>query len=185
MADYELSPEELSDVFDDMVQTDGFQFPHDLFPGENIGGNVHLGTREHWEGYDYNPPEYFQNRDHPFAVEDPTADAKPTWDQILERHALLTGKNQRLSFRLEVMSEETRRIRAVYIGDLDVPQTEGQEILYRIRASAADLVEKDTERDRLHRVAVSLGKQTQIMPADQLDDFDPTDDALWAKPKET
>ena len=185
MADYELSPEELSDVFDDMVQTDGFRFPHDLFPGENIGGNVHLGTREHWEGYDYNPPEYFQNRDHPFAVADPRADAKPTWDQILERHTLLTGKNQRLSFHLEVTSEETRRIRAAYIGDLDVPQTAEQEIFYRIRASAADLVEKDAERDRLHRVATILRKQVETLPADQLDTLDPTDDTHWAKPKET
>ena len=181
----ELTPIELSDVFDDMVQTDGFRFPHDLFPGEKPGGTVHLGTREHWEGYDYNPPEYFLDTGHPFALGDPTADPRPTWDQILERHTLLTGKNARKFLYQTITEEEARRITLAYVGDQNVPQTEGQEVFYRIRASAADLAEKDAERDRLHRVANSLRKQVEILSTDQLDSIRPTDDALWAKPKET
>ena len=90
-------------------------------------------------------------------------------------------RRRRTALREAVLKEEARRICAAYIGDQDVEQTVEQEILYRLRAPAADLVTKDAERDRLAgkaralRVWINDSTRTQA----ELDAFDARTDTHW------
>ena len=165
------------EIFVYMADELGFKFPLDVRPGTFGNPDIVEFDEAAWNAYQWNPPPNFSDRDL-------NAAAKPTWNDLVEVREDALKQCRRTDNKKTIKYEETNRICAAYIGDQDIPQTVELEILYRLRAPAAELAPKDVERDRLHGKAVAL--KAWIEHADrtlaELKAFDPADDAHWAAP---
>ena len=59
----------------------GIKRPYDLIPGTRPGGvEFVIETKERWDAYQWNPPQYAQNH---YPEPDPAASPKPTYEQVL------------------------------------------------------------------------------------------------------
>ena len=134
-------------------------------------------TESEWGTYQWNPPQYLVER---YPDPDPDASPKPTWAEIVTARDAALPIQLREQLTQSVNAEEERRICAAYLDDLPVLQTVQNEILYRLRATTADLAAKNTERDRLHFRAVALVAGLDTMTLEELQAFDPAQDIHWA-----
>ena len=151
------------------------RLPYDAYPGQTPDGLIDLTTRDAWNWYRWNPPEYLDYTEH-------QADcmAKPTWDMIIG--ALVSVRQEQAIDRLDSVC--TARITAGY-GE----QNEKAELHFRLRAtesgaSNADKIRQadgNTERDRLRaRYQAITAWINTITDPDILRNLDFSDDEYWS-----
>ncbi len=91
--------------------------PYNRFPGDRPGlqSAAKLNTRELWDAYQWNPPQYLTEQ---YPDPDPDASPKPAWDDIVEAH-----RRQRLAFLIHRIDTEDRpRVRELRetVGDTHI-----------------------------------------------------------------
>lgn len=175
-----------NEEFHDAMQSfadDGKRWPHDLKPltratlydekGMRFALEEHPGdvTKEQWEQYDYNPPE-FAKRMFPEADLRPDVRPKPSWQEVLDggkRQMFEEGRANSLS---AIGFECTHRVNLA-LGARDYQHSIRKQI--RGDVTPAQLV----ERDRLRAVHKAQVKLVEAMTAEQLAEYDPSADAIW------
>ena len=161
-----------------LVEHDGLRLPYNFIPGSFAGGLDSNFDAKSWGIYQWNPPGSFAAGT--FDQADPDASQKPNWQTLVSAAPRAALADARRYHDRKIVDEEARRICVAYIGDQDVPKEIENEILYRLRAPAAELAPKNTERDRLHARSVALVAGLATMTLAQLQAFDPTQDSHWA-----
>ena len=151
------------------------RLPYDTFPGQTPDSIIDLNTRDAWNWYQWNPPEYL---DHAESQAD--CMAKPTWEMLL--HAIRQVQRLRAIKRLDAACES--RITQGYGAN-----TSQAEWHFRLRAAEAGASEVDkqrltagnAERDRLRaRYRAITARINTITDLDTLRGLDFSDDDYWS-----
>ena len=154
---------ELQLIMHYLGDTTSFFYPY------NYGHFRNAGTdEESWNAYQWNPPEYSR-----YIASDPSASAKPTWQQITDSLVSV----QLIEIRTHQLSEIRGECRGRICDNYGETSIEN-EILKRLRNGHT--AAQDTERDRLRAKYTTIKSTIEAANYSTLLVFDASVDSLWS-----
>ena len=152
-------------------QDSGWKLPYGIFPGSFPGGVAPFLTKEDWESYEWNPPQYLKHLES-YNSPDGEAWGKPTWESLDVILPYAMANILRIDKLAELDLEATTRITGAYEQD-----NFNDEV--KLRLGNRQTTEQDEEKDRLRTLYATLKNRINTSTLEELEALDLTDDVIW------